>query len=468
MSAIDEVLAKLPLERPQHAQRLREHILGHLLCMGEHTITGILSACGRQHEDWTADYRFYSEERVVPEALFGEVRQYLCKRDQGPVVVAMDETHIRKQGKKIFGVKFTRDPLSPPFHTNLITAQRCLQVSMAMCGQDGEARMVPVDWLHAPMPKKPGKKGDDQARAEYRQAAKAARIAQLGAQRLSHMRDWMDQHGASHRRLWAVVDGSFTNGPMFKALPHNTTVIGRIRSDAKLHYLPEEQPEKGRKRVYGERAPTPEELRKNDQYPWQDIEVFYAGKKRSLRAKRLGPLRWSAAGQHHDLQMVVIAPTPYQNTKDGKTYYRNPAYLICNDPHARIEDVVQYYLWRWDIEVNFRDEKTILGIGQAKVRTQKSVQNATALPVAAYALLLIAHDSCLRKDQNIHHLPAPKWQTKQPRRATTMNLIKNLRHEMWAQSLHFSDFVYQSPANTKPEKCPIDLKSAILHASTHS
>jgi len=465
---MEDLLAKLPPSRPEHAQRLREHVLAHLVCMGERTITGILSTCGRQFQDWTADYRFYSEERVAPEALFGVVRKYLCERSKGPVVVAMDETHIRKQGRKIYGVKYTRDPLGPRFHTNLITAQRCLQVSMALYEQDGEARMVPVDWLHSPIPQKPGKKGDEQAWQRYKQAVKEARIAYVGAQRLGHIRDWMDQNDAEHRRLWAVVDGSFTNGSMLKALPKNTTLIGRIRSDAKLHHLPEQQQDKGRKRVYGEQAPTPEQLRKSDEHPWQKLEVFYAGKKRSLRAKRLGPLRWRAAGQGHDLQMVVIAPTPYKNTTGGATCYRNPAYLICTDPQAELKDIVQHYLWRWDIEVNFRDEKTILGVGQAKVRTKKATQNATALPVAAYALLLVAHDSCLKKDQNIHHLPPPKWHAKKPKRATTMNLIKNLRHELWAQSLHFSDFAYKTPPDTRHEKWPNDIKSAIFYASTHS
>ena len=33
-----------------------------------------------------------------------------------------------------------------------------------------------------------------------------------------------------------------------------------------------------------------------------------------------------------------------------------------------VEKLLQYYLWRWGIEVNFRDEKTLIGTGQAQVR----------------------------------------------------------------------------------------------------
>jgi len=41
-------------------------------------------------------------------------------------------------------------------------------------------------------------------------------------------------------------------------------------------------------------------------------------------------------------------------------------------------------------QVNFRDEKTLLGVGEAQVRDQDAVQNVTATAVAGYALLLAA------------------------------------------------------------------------------
>ena len=49
-----------------------------------------------------------------------------------------------------------------------------------------------------------------------------------------------------------------------------------------------------------------------------------------------------------------------------------------------------------------------------------------------------------------------------------MTLIQNLRNELWAQSIHFSSFVSNTPSNTKPEKCTIPLDSAVLYASRYS
>ncbi|MDR2051685.1 MAG: hypothetical protein LBQ63_07950, partial [Deltaproteobacteria bacterium] len=42
----------------------------------------------------------------------------------------------------------------------------------------------------------------------------------------------------------------------------------------------------------------------------------------------------------------------------GPDGYRNPAYLLCTDPDLPVERLLQAYLWRWEIELNFRDEKT--------------------------------------------------------------------------------------------------------------
>ncbi|HQI77672.1 MAG TPA: transposase, partial [Candidatus Latescibacteria bacterium] len=93
-------------------ERVRRHLLSQLLCLGRHTVTGLLGTSGRLFCDWSADYRMYSDDRVDPEALFLPVRQSLTKRldDARPLVVAMDDTRVRKSGRKTHGVKYTRDP----------------------------------------------------------------------------------------------------------------------------------------------------------------------------------------------------------------------------------------------------------------------------------------------------------------------------------------------------------------------
>ena len=119
------------------------------------------------------------------------------------------------------------------------------------------------------------------------------------------------------------------------------------------------------------------------------MNVYYAA-----ASARLWRLKHLARFTPRWIKARTLAPAgdqgPRYHLTKTKTDRREPAFLICTDPNLPLEKVLQYYLWRWDIEVNFRDEKTILGVGQAQVRTQASNQNAPALAVAAYAILLLA------------------------------------------------------------------------------
>ena len=410
----------------------------------------------------------YAAERVDPQKLFVPVRQTLTGRlaPGEPLVIALDDTQLRKSGRKTHGVKYTRDPLGPPFHLNLIKAQRFLQFSMASPADHGMARMIPIDFVHAPAPRKPPAQADAEACAQFRQAQRDQALPKVAANRLCRLRHAMDEEGQVSRPLWAAVDGGYTNRSFLRPLPQRTLVVGRIRADAKLYHLPEASPVRpGRHCVYGQRAPTPEELRQNNDVPWTNVDAFAAGKTHAFKIKMMCPLRWRAAGQGHDLRLIVIAPLGYRLTQNSRMLYRKAAYLICTDPEASLQQVLQAYLWRWDIEVNFRDEKTLLGVGQAQVRHEHSVENVPALAVAAYAMLLTAATQAYGPAGMPDALPPPKWRRKQSLRASTQSLINHLRHEVWARAIRFSSFVSPHPAHAKPQKLDPCLEGALFYAT---
>lgn len=449
--------------------------LSSLVCFGRHTVTGLLTTCGRQFQDWTADYRLFSQDRFDPEQLFGAVRRGLLAElhEDDPLVVAMDDSLLRKTGTKAHGVAYRRDPLGPPFHVNFVRGQRVLQVSAAFppASDDGPARMIPIDFRHCPTPKKPKKDASGQDRAAYRRKQKESNIGRQGADRLLALREALDRDpGGNSRALWVVVDGSFTNRNVLKNLPDRTVLIGRIRKDAKLHHLPGDQERRtyGRRKKYGDKIITPEQLRQDDSKPWQTLKVWAAGKNHRVRAKTTAPLLWRPAGPNMHLRLVVIAPLGYRPNKKSRVLYRKPAYLICTDPNVPLEKLIRAYVWRWDIEVNFRDEKTLLGVGQAQVRHPQSVENAPALTVAAYAVLLLAGAKAFGVNGMPHALPLPKWRNKEKRkRASTQDLINLLRQELWGKALsknNFYGFVKQDNQQKKPEKCTPDIASAVLYA----
>lgn len=385
----------------------------------------------------------------------------------------MDDWILRKTGKRIPGVKYHRDPMGPPFHVNFVRAQRVIQLSGALVPRgQGPARMIPLDFVHAPSPEKRSKHAPPEAWKAYRQKRRELSVSRVGAGRVQALRGQLNANASSRQRsLWLTVDGRFTNKTVLKNLPEHTTLIGRIRSDAKLYHLPAPQDlaRRGRRRVYGDRAPTPEQLRKDETTPWQTVNAFAAGKRHDIEVKTISQLRRRSAGKGHTLRLIVIAPFAYRPRKGATLLYRQPAYLICTDPDLPLQQVIQAYIWRWDIDVNFRDDKQTIGVGEAQVRTQVSVRTAAALFVAAYGMLLLDAARPFGVNGRPTQLPQPKWRTRNAKlRASTSDLIQQLRAELWGRALglsNFSSFITNAPPHMKPEKNTPHLPSAVLYAA---
>lgn len=316
---------------------------------------------------------------------------------------------------------------------------------MALPDQPGcsQSRAIPVDFHHCPTAKRPRKKDDAECWKDYKEQQKKLKLSKKGADRLNELRSRLNNNGADQKQLIVSVDGSYTNEPVLKKLDEGITLIGRIRKDTKLFTTPVLQPGVGRKKVYGDKLPTPDEIRQSKDYPWQEVNAWVAGRMHTFNVKVIRGLKWKSAGQNQTLQLVIIRPLGYRLTKASKRIYRDPAYLICTDNNLEIQKLLQAYLWRWEIEVNFRDEKTLLGCGQAQVRNPESVELVPAFISAVYALLHIAaHKSIKHSNDNL--LPRPKWYPKkEEQRHSTRDLINNLKAQAWTRTIgvNFTGFV---------------------------
>ncbi len=427
----------------------RDLAFGALTCMGRHTLTGMLTASGQQFMDWTAAYRLFSRHRVDITRIF-EVARSGVLQGLGPqqmLVAHMDDTILKKSGRHIPGAAWRRDPLGPPFQTNFIWGQRFLQISLALADHQGcaQSRAIPIDFHHCPTVKKPRCKDGTEQWNHYKEQQRKLKLSKQGSDRLKQLRNDLDKQGVGQKQLIVSVDGSYTNEEVLRNLPERVTLIGRIRKDTKLYEPPEQQPDLGRKRVYGQRLPTPEQVRQSDQYHWQEVVAWAAGKEHVFNVKVIKNVLWRSAGQKHHLQMVAIRPLGYRLTKSSRMIYREPAYLICTDNELSIENLLQAYLWRWEIEVNFREEKTLMGCGQAQVRNPQSAESVPAFIAAVYALLhLAAHRSF--KNPNQPMLARSKWYPKKDgKRHTTGDLINNVKAQAYAKviGVNFSGFVNQ-------------------------
>lgn len=451
--------------------RAKDLAFGLINCFGRRTVTGLMTSCGKLFEDWSAEYRLFYQERMDINKLFEVVRKKVISHQPNtstsPIYAHMDDTLVKKTGKKVEGTSWKRDPLGPPFHTNFIWAQRFIQISLSLpedsmpCGN----RSIPVDFFHSPTVQRPKNKDDESIWQEYKEKRKIAKLSVQGSKRIALLRENLDKDGAKERQLIMSVDGSYSNETVLKNLPERTTLIGRIRKDAKLNKLPALNEGAGRHRVYGEPLPTPEEIRQSKDHEWQEVKAFATGKIHCFNVKVIKHIRWRKSSKKN-LQLVVIRPLGYRLTKNSKMLYRKPAYLICTDPDLEIGELLQAYLWRWGIEVNFREEKTLLGCGQAQVRNPIAVEKVPAFITAIYAMIQLA-DYQTRKSMESLKLPRSKWYpAKTVVKQTTGDIINSLRSQIWAKStqINFSDFVKLHQKMQRRKIRPQPTQAALMYS----
>lgn len=489
--------------RPAFAQQRtwqRAHRLayGLLLCLRTHLTSNAICAIGRQFLDWSADYRLFSRSAWDPHALFDPIFDHLgamLSSPQAPVIAALDDTLCKKTGRHIPGATYARDPLSPPFHVNLVRGLRFVQASLLVRPTrfPGPARALPVRFEPAPPAVKPpslkdanqrvrnnqrnsmkNSKKDVQAgkkqailspeEKEYRLQQKLRALTQVGVRVLQSLRQALDARpDTRQRRLLVSGDGSYTNRSVLRQLPERTTFIGRIRKDAKLFlaWLPTAVTcSGGRPRRYGAPAPTPEQVLHDDGVPVVKVRCFAAGAVREIPVKILSTVYWRKAGPDMPLLLVVIKPLGYRLRKGSKLLYRQPAFLICTDPQLDLQTLLQAYIDRWEIECNHRDEKSLIGAAQGQVWNPLAVTRLPQFQVAIYSLLLLASILAYGFQRTTTYLPLPKWRRKSIR-PSVLDLLNLLRDQIFARQTqdpaasNIGDFAIPASTDANASKPPL-------------
>jgi hypothetical protein len=487
----------------QRAQRLA---YGLLLCLRTHLTSNAICATGRQFLDWSADYRLFSRSPWDPHSLFDPIFDHLAAllpSPQAPVVAALDDTLCKKTGRHIPGATYARDPLSPPFHVNLVRGLRFVQASLLVRATQflGPARALPVRFEPAPPAvKPPSLKGahkhtrKDQANQkknqknrtakkktaapagkkkaaiptpeekEYRLQKKLRALTQVGVRVLQSLREALDARpDTRQRQLLVSGDGSYTNRTVLRQLPERTTFIGRIRKDAKLFLaLPPITATRsgGRPRRYGAPAPAPEQVLHDDTVGVVKVRCFAAGEVRQIPVKVVRTVYWRKAGPDLPLLLVVIKPLGYRLRQGSKLLYRQPAFLVCTDPQLDLPILLQAYIDRWEIECNHRDEKSLIGAAQGQVWNPLAVTRLPQFQVAIYSLLLLASILAYGFERAAAYLPLPLWRRKSIR-PSVLDLLNLLRDQIFARGMQdqltpsIDDFAALAPVDANAPKPPL-------------
>ncbi len=410
-------------------QRAVRQSLGSLVCLGRRCLSRIIWTNGGQQRSWSAEYFLFSRSKWDPQQLFLPIlRQalpYCCGRYVG---MAVDDTRLHKTGRCIPQASYHRDPLSPPFHTNLMLGLRFLQTSLLLPLHRTTslgARGLPLRFEEVSVVKKPGKRATEAARKNYLRDRKLHNLSTRFVQTMKILRTLLDDAGGRQKVLVLALDGSFCNRTVWATGVPGVELIARARKDA---ILCRPAPRSGR-RFYGSEKFTPEQLRQDDKIPWKTTKIFYGGKRRKVRYKEVPNVLWQGGARRRPLRLLVVAPTAYRKRKSARLYYRQPAYLLTSIPQAVAVTLLQIYFDRWQIEVNHREEKDTLGVGQAQLWNPVSVPKQPAFAVAGYSALLLASLKAFGAERGPAFAQLPKWR-RHAQRPSCLDLITLLRKEM--------------------------------------
>ena len=435
------LLALLEAWRPLFAQartfRLAVQLALATLCqLGRHTVSQRITLLGAHRGDWNRFYRFFSRRAWEGARLFDVIVQRALPWCPGRyLVVAVDDTVVRKGGARVPNVGYLRDPLSPKFRHNLVLGLRYLQCSLLLplyettAGAVSRACALPIRFRQAAVVRKPKASRRHPLTAAQLEAYEAARKANTLAQYLvevaSELRGWLDAHALAHKLLLLVVDNSYCNQTVFGLVGRTLQLLARARGNYRLYHW-----DRRTRQPVEDDGFTPEAVRKDPEVAWAQTPVYFGTGQVTIRYKVVERVVWPGGAGARVLRLIVIAATPYRRRKHAAVQYRQPGYLLTSDLRAPVAYLIQCYFDRWQIEVNHREEKTVIGVGQAQVHAQAAVEREPGFAVAAYSLLKWAALQALGPLRTPAYGELPAWYAgaQQP---SCEDLLQKLRQEAW-------------------------------------
>jgi len=411
-------------------KRAIRQAIGSLICLGRRTLTRIIWSNGGENKNWSSEYFLHSRCQWSSQDVFTSILKRSLNYCRGQLIgIAVDDTRIRKTGKCIKQASWTRDPMSPPFHVNFMLGVRFLQFAILLPLHktlQAACRAIPIRFEEVTAVKRPrrGRKNYDEEMKNYREVSKVHNLSTRTVESIGAVRKLLDGLGAVKKLLVIVGDGSFCNQRLFSLSAERTHLLVRTRKDARLC-----KQSQSPRRFYDEKKFTPRQILEDDSLPWKKTRIFYGGKKRLVRYKEQTNVYWQHGSKRKPLRLLVVAPTPYRVRKTGRLRYRDPGFLLTTLVEGHTINLLQLYFDRWQIEVNHREEKDTLGVGQAQLHNFTAVPKQPALVVAAYSALLLASLIAFGPKRTDHYLPLPRWRANAPR-PSCLDLVSLLRKEI--------------------------------------
>jgi hypothetical protein len=395
------------------SKRIWEHakilLMGAILSPAERTVTAALRVMGLSWEKHFQNYHRVLNRAVwssleASHILLGLLIQTFAR--SGPVILGLDDTIERRRGAKIKAKGIYRDPVRSS-HSHFVKASGLRWLSLMLLAPIPWAQRVwALPFLSVLAPSERYYQG---------KARKHKKLTEWARQLVLQARRWLPK-----RQLVVVADSSFAVIELLwqlRQLKNPVCMITRLRLDAALYEPAKAIPgAKGRPRKKGQRLPTLETVAEDQQTPWKRLTVqqWYGEKKRMIEITSQTAV-WFHSGQ-------PALPIRWVIVRDPKQIFKTQA-LLCTDLSVSAEQIVHWFVRRWQVEVTFHEVRTLLGVETQRQWADLSILRITPALLSLFSIVTLLANAHARK----HKLPVQQtaWYPKKlPTFSDALSLVK--------------------------------------------
>jgi hypothetical protein len=392
-------------------------VAGTLLAPGRRTVTAALRVMGLAQSP-----RFERYHRVLNRARWSSlaVSRVLLSllvaafAPTGPLLLGIDETIERRRGKRITAKGIYRDPVRSS-HEHFVKASGLRWICLML--------LVPIPWV-----------GRVWALPFLTALAPSERYDQERGRRHKTLADWARQllllvrRWRPDRPIIVVADSSYAALELLAACQAGlqpVTMITRLRLDAALYEpAPPRRPRQvGRPRLKGQRLPTLATLAADPITSWTLTTVpdWYGTGARSVEVVSDTALWYHTGLPPVPLRWVLIRDPYGQFTTQA---------LLCTDRDVAPEQIVAWFVRRWQLEVTFEEVRRHLGVETQRQWSELAIRRTTPALLGLFSLVTLFTQRYV--SQTPVYVRQAAWYPKgQPTFADALALV---RRELWAQA----------------------------------
>lgn len=350
-------------------------LMGTILTPGKRTVTAALRVMGLKDNRRFAQYHHVLSRAVWSPLATAQVLLQVLVTTLGtkgkPLVFGMDDTIERRWGQKIAARGIYRDPVRSS-ESHFVKASGLRWISLMLLTPICWAERVwalPFMTVLAPSERYYEKRG--------RQPKK---LTDRALQMIRQLRRWIPK-----RPIVVVADSSYAALELLAASQTlSVTVVTRLRLDAALYEPAPPYAGRGRPRRKGQRLPTPQQWLMAPETTWTTVDLnWYDGQQRSMEMTSQ-----TAVWFHYGLPSV---PIRWVLIRDPLGEYETVC-LLCTDQAVAPNQVVEWFVMRWQVEVTFEEARRHLGVETQRQWSDKAIARTTPLLLGLFSwITLVAH-----------------------------------------------------------------------------